>query len=174
MIEMVEDTDVKESHRIYVEKLVESLDKEKGYIKEAVEKCDINMLGMYHEAFLHTYDGIWDAIREGEQQEMFEQKKHIGSVERKEFEEESEPRKSIIHKSDELLDEQQTLEKIITEATLTKKCPAIVRMVGRHMGNKKESVETLAEALRLADIPVSQRKLILKNWAAHLDRNNRP
>jgi len=70
---------------------------------------------------------------------------------------------------DEYLDEAETLDKIIAEATLSKKRPAIVRMVSRHLGDKKDSIQSLSEALRLADIPVSQRNLILKNWAAHMD-----
>lgn len=78
-------------------------------------------------------------------------------------------KKPITHEPDEYLDEQEILEKIIAEATKTTKRPAIVRMVRRHLGDKKESVETLAEALRIADIPPSQRNLILRNWATHMD-----
>ncbi len=70
---------------------------------------------------------------------------------------------------EEYLDEQETLGRIIAEATPTRKRKAIVRMVSRHLGNKRESVETLMEALRLADIPVHLRNLIVGNWASHMD-----
>ena len=76
---------------------------------------------------------------------------------------------SITGVDDEYLDEKEILDKIIAEVSKTVKRPAIVRMVKRHLGNKRESIETLAEALRIADIPPNQRNLILKNWAAHMD-----
>lgn len=70
---------------------------------------------------------------------------------------------------DEFLDERETLDRIIAEATPTRKRKAIVRMASRHLGDKRESMEMLAEALRLADIPVHLRNLILNNWASHMD-----
>ncbi len=70
---------------------------------------------------------------------------------------------------DEYLDEMEILDKIIAETTTSIKRPAIVRMVRRHMGNKEESIKVLADGLRIADIPVNTRNLIVKNWAAHLE-----
>lgn len=70
---------------------------------------------------------------------------------------------------EELLDEEQILGKIIAEASKTLKRPAIIRMVRYVLGKKEESIKVLAEALRLADIAPSQRNLILRNWAHHLE-----
>ncbi len=67
------------------------------------------------------------------------------------------------------LDEEQVLDKIIAEASMTRKRPAIVRMVRYVIGKKKESIKALAEALRVADIAPSQRNLIVRNWARHLE-----
>jgi hypothetical protein len=68
---------------------------------------------------------------------------------------------------DDNLDESGVLDTIIAEASKTAKRPSIVRMVRRHLGDKEDSIKTLAEALRLADIPHTQRSLILKNWATY-------
>ena len=70
---------------------------------------------------------------------------------------------------DEFLDEKETLSRIIAEATPTRKRKSIVRMVSRHLDNKKESIETLMEALRLADVDPGLRSIIVKNWASHMD-----
>ena len=70
---------------------------------------------------------------------------------------------------DDYLDEREILDRIIAEATPTRKRKSIVRLASRHLGNKRESIEALAEALRLADMQPHLRNLILKNWASHMD-----
>lgn len=71
-------------------------------------------------------------------------------------------------KEEELLDEKEVLDKIIAEASLTKKRSAIIRMVSPTLDNPEKSLKTLAEALRLADIQPGHRNLILQNWASHV------
>ncbi len=79
----------------------------------------------------------------------------------------TEPEKELTE--EDRLDEEQVLDKIIAEASMTRKRPAIVRMVRYVIGRKKESIRALAEALRIGDIAPSQRNLILRNWARHLE-----
>lgn len=74
--------------------------------------------------------------------------------------------------SESMLDQSEVLERIIREVSSSKKTPGVIRMVERYMDDPKKSFEVLAEALRLGDFRPSDRALILKNWAAHLNLGN--
>lgn len=70
---------------------------------------------------------------------------------------------------EQLLSEKKNLDKIISEGSASKMRPAIVRMVEHFLDDKEKSIKVLYEALRLADIDLSQRKIIVRNWASHLE-----
>lgn len=70
---------------------------------------------------------------------------------------------------EERLDAEEMLDKIILEASLTKKRGAIVRMVARTIGKDRESIRALNDSLRIGGIIPSQRDLILRNWAEYIE-----
>ncbi len=74
-------------------------------------------------------------------------------------------RKKKVLDNDEILEEPELLDKIICEVTSHPARPAIVRLVSRHLENPRKSVKVLAEALDLKGITVSNKKMILRNWA---------
>jgi len=83
--------------------------------------------------------------------------------------------RSVTHKkknsfeSDDSLDEPELLNKIILEVTRNNQRPGIVRMVRRYISDPEQSVKKLAEALELAKVKSLEKKIILRNWANHVD-----
>ena len=68
----------------------------------------------------------------------------------------------------DLLDESEVLDRIISEVTSNHKRPGIVRMVEPYLCYPRKGLDVLAEALDLTEIKLSEKKLILRNWADHV------
>jgi IS30 family transposase len=74
-------------------------------------------------------------------------------------------REKKVFENEEILDETELLDKIIYEVTKNPIRPAIIRYVRKHIGDKKQSIKLLAEALDIAKFSISDKTLILRNWA---------